>query len=85
MKKKEIIKGFFNGKTIDELSKVYNYTKLTITRNIKKILGEDQYQQLIKMQPFLITVLLKKENHLSQIIIFTLLIQGVNILMEQQI
>ena len=44
-----------------------------------------QYQQLIKMQPFLITVLLKKENHFSQIIIFTLLTQEGNILMEQQI
>lgn len=43
-----IIKGFLNGKTINELSRNFNYTKLTITRNIKKILGEDKYQQLIK-------------------------------------
>jgi len=43
-----IIKGFLDGKTINELSRNFNYTKLTITRNIKKILGEDKYQQLIK-------------------------------------
>ena len=43
-----IIKGFLIGKTINELSRIFNYTKLTITRNIKKILGEDKYQQLIK-------------------------------------
>lgn len=43
-----IIKGFLNGKTINELSRNFNYTKLTITRNIKKIIGEDKYQQLIK-------------------------------------
>lgn len=44
----EITKGFLNGKTINELSKNFNYAKLTITRNIKKTLGEDKYQQLIK-------------------------------------
>ena len=44
-----------------------------------------QYQQLIKMQLFLIIVLQKKTNHFSQIIISILLIQVDNILMEQQI
>ena len=43
-----IIKLFFNGKTIDELSKEFKRTKLTITRNLKNKLGESEYKGLIK-------------------------------------
>ena len=36
------------GKTLDELSEKYNCTKLTITRNLKKILGDERYKEIIK-------------------------------------
>ena len=37
--KEKIIKEFTNGKTVDEIAEIYNYTKLTISRNLKKSLG----------------------------------------------
>ena len=47
-KQKETIVNFFKkGKTIDELSKEFNYTKLTISINLKKNLGEKLYKELI--------------------------------------
>lgn len=45
--KNEISDFFSNGTTIDELSKKFNCTKLTISRNLKKILGEKKYNELI--------------------------------------
>ncbi len=45
--KNEISDFFTNGKTIDELSKKFNCTNLTITRNLKRILGEKKYNELI--------------------------------------
>ena len=45
--KNEISDFFSNGTTIDELSKKFNCTKLTISRNLKKILGENKYNELI--------------------------------------
>ena len=45
--KNEISDFFTNGKTIDELSKKFNCTKLTISRNLKRILGEKKYNELI--------------------------------------
>ena len=44
--KGEIIISFTAGKTIDELSKVYKCSKLTISRNLKKNLGETRYKKL---------------------------------------
>ena len=38
--KQEIIKNFTEGKTIDFLSQMFDCTKLTITRNLKEILGK---------------------------------------------
>ena len=46
--KEEIIKGFLNCKSLDELSKEFGYTKLTISRNLKKNLGDDEYANLLK-------------------------------------
>ena len=44
--KNEIIKCFTEGETIEELSKKFNFTKLTISRNLKKYLGEKKYKNL---------------------------------------
>ena len=46
--KKEILENFIQNKTIEEISKNVNFTKLTITRHLKKSLGEKQYSEIIK-------------------------------------
>ena len=46
--KEEIIKGFINGKSLDALSKEFGYTKLTISRNLKKKFSDDEYSNLLK-------------------------------------
>ena len=45
--KEEIFKFFTEGKTIDELSNEFNCSKLTITRNLKKNLGEKKYKEFL--------------------------------------
>lgn len=45
--KKEIINSFKNGKTIDQLSAVFKFTKATITRHIKKEISINEYDQLV--------------------------------------
>ena len=44
--KDEIINQFSIGISIDELSIKYGCTKLTISRNLKKFLGEDRFEKL---------------------------------------
>lgn len=46
--KSEIAEYFKNGKTIEALSGEFNCTNLTITRNLKKNLGETLYKELVK-------------------------------------
>ncbi len=46
--KEEIIRLFTSGIKIDELSNKFYCTKLTISRNLKKSLGEIKYKQLLK-------------------------------------
>jgi len=58
--KKEIIEDFNNKKTIDEISKKFNFTKLTISRHLKKNLGEKRYSELIKISK------LVKESYYSK-------------------
>ena len=45
--KTEIIELFNSGKTIEELSYQFECTKLTISRNLKKNIGEKNYKELI--------------------------------------
>ena len=47
IQKKEIFKFFNEGKTVNELSNEFNCTKLTITRNLKKYLGEKKYKEFL--------------------------------------
>ncbi len=44
----EILKAFANGSTLDQLSDQFKFTKLTISRNLKKKLGDQKYQDLFK-------------------------------------
>ena len=45
--KEDIVKFFISGKSIDELSKDFTFTKSTIVRNLKKNLGNKKYEELI--------------------------------------
>ena len=45
--KEEIIKLFISGDNIENLSKKFNCTELTISRNLKKKIDEKKYQELI--------------------------------------
>jgi hypothetical protein len=45
--KEEIIKRFSSGEDILDLSLEFGYTKLTITRNLKKALGDELFNKLI--------------------------------------
>ena len=46
--KEELIQCFISGKTLNDLSKEFDFTKLTISRNLKKNLGEKKYKELIQ-------------------------------------
>ena len=48
--KKEIIDDFIKNKTLEEISDKFNFTKSTITRHLKKSLGDDKYTELIKIK-----------------------------------
>ena len=47
--RKEIIDDFINKKSLEEISKRFNFTKLTISRNLKKSLGEDRFNEINKI------------------------------------
>ena len=47
--KKEIIDDFIKHKNLDQISEKFNFTKVTITKHLKKILGEDKYIELKKL------------------------------------
>ena len=46
--KKEITQGFIQGKSVDDLSKIFKCTNPTISRNLKKILGDEKYNEIIE-------------------------------------
>ena len=46
--KKEIARNFSIGKSLDDLSKEFECTKLTISRNLIRILGEKKYRDFIQ-------------------------------------
>ena len=48
IQKEQITKLFTFGQTIEQLSETFNCTKLTISRNLKKVLGEKKYDEIIK-------------------------------------
>ena len=46
--KEEMVNGFLNGKTILELSEILNCSKTTISRHLKKHIGENKFKDLNK-------------------------------------
>ena len=55
--KKEILNSFTEGLTVDQLTEKYKFTKLTISRNLKKSLGDLKYREIYKRN--------KKERDIS--------------------
>ena len=55
--KKEIIKNFLEGATIDQLSLEFSCSKATITRNLKKELGNQKYKDYVNK--------IKKDNEFN--------------------
>ena len=47
--KTEIIDYFIKKNTLEELSEKFNFTKVTITRHLKKSLGEEKFNELNKL------------------------------------
>ena len=47
--KEEIVKEFVNGSTIDNLSKKFNCTKVTITRHLKKSIDPEKYKNIVNI------------------------------------
>ena len=45
--KEEILRLFIDGKTIDDLAMAFNCTKMTISRNLKKEIGEKKFKEYI--------------------------------------
>jgi len=60
--KKEIIKLFTSGLNINDLSKQFNCNKITISRNLKKSLGEEKYKELF-IRSKSDNKLIKNKNH----------------------
>ena len=56
--KTEIIDDFTKNKTLEEISEKFNFTKVTITRHLKRSLGEDKFNELNKL-----TKKFKKSRH----------------------
>ncbi|MBO8232345.1 hypothetical protein CU311_06580 [Prochlorococcus marinus str. MU1402] len=46
---REIIDAFIKNQSLEEISKKYNFTKLTISRHLKKNLGEDKFTEINKL------------------------------------
>ena len=47
--KTEIIEDFVKNKTLEEISEKFNFTKVTITRHLKRSLGEKKFNELNKL------------------------------------
>ena len=46
IQKKQISESFINGKEISEISEIYNFSKQTIIKQLRSILGEEQFNKL---------------------------------------
>ena len=63
--KKQMADSFTKGETIDKLASEFNCTKLTISRNLKKIIGAQKYKQLITDNTILNKSFYQKEKNIS--------------------
>ena len=66
--KKTIIKDFTAGNNVESLSIKFNCSKLTIIRNLKKILGELKYKELVNRDKNLTLINSRKNNDIKNIL-----------------
>ena len=67
--KEEIIQSFYNGKTLEELSEEFKFTKLTITRHLKKYLGDNKFREInSKKKPLSNTFLSNKYSSKNDVL-----------------
>tara|TARA_Y100000739_G_C20513687_1_gene420769 strand:- start:208 stop:921 length:714 start_codon:yes stop_codon:yes gene_type:complete len=66
--KNEILKGFSEGKTVEELSEKFNCTKLTISRNLKNFLDEQNYKKIFENNKLLKKVSSKNKVNFQNVI-----------------
>ena len=59
--KELIIESFINGKTLEQISEQFQFTKLTISRNLKREMGEKVYKELLQKQ------IIEKEKYIKDI------------------
>ena len=52
IQKKQIVNLFYSGHSLDDLAIEFNCTKLTISRNLKKNIGDEKFKDLIKKNNF---------------------------------
>ena len=60
-----MLQSFSNGKTIDELSQDFDFSKVTIIRNLKRNLGESIYKKLINNRKKIKEILINKGNEIT--------------------
>ena len=60
-----MVDSFTKGETLDKLASAFNCTKLTISRNLKKIIGEEKYKELITDNSIYNKSLHQKEKNIS--------------------
>ncbi len=63
--KEEIVESFTIGISVDKLSKDFECSKLTITRNLKKNIGEKKYREIINKSKSYDKYFLKEEKNVS--------------------
>ena len=61
--KEQILKKFQNGENLEELAEQFGCTKLTISRNLKQKLGDDQYNLIIKNNKVSFGIVKDSNNH----------------------
>ena len=63
--KKEIVEFFNEGKSIQDIANTFNCTNLTISRNLKKIIGTEKFKQLTNKNKSLIQDCNKEVTRIS--------------------
>jgi len=65
IQKKQISESFINGKNISEISEAYNFSKQTIKKQLKSMLGEEQFNTISEKRE--INLGLKNDNAVKDI------------------
>ncbi len=67
VQKEEMVRNFFDGLSLEELSKLFSFSKATIIRYLKKTIGEDKYKEFAKKNQDLKKFASTKQNDDSKV------------------